>query len=263
MLRRPANLFLVLALCVLGGACSRAYVRSVASLDGPPKRSVDVANIPDAVPRYETVKKAGNRSPYQVLGKTYFINFEPPDNYSEQGYASWYGTKFHGNKTANGEVYDMYAMTAAHKTLPIPSYVKVTNIKNNKSVVVRVNDRGPFHEGRIVDLSYVAAKKLDMLDAGTAPVKLERLSVKPPLAQPEGVRGIYLQVGAFKQAAYAYRLEKQVAQVTRYRTQVLRYDNSELYKVLVGPLASETALPRLRRDLASVNITNTYVLHKR
>src|SRR5690606_5966440 len=140
--------------------------------DSGPDRPVSVAHIDEPVPKVEPRTRAGNSSPYKVLGKTYHV-MQSPDGYKEKGVASWYGKKFHGRRTANGEVYDMYAMTAAHKTLPIPSYVRVTNVKNRRSVIVRVNDRGPFHGDRIIDLSYTAAKKLGFENSGTANVAVE------------------------------------------------------------------------------------------
>lgn len=145
--------------------------------DSGPKQLLAVDHIPDAVPVNEPRTKAGNLSPYTVLGKTYRVM---PDakGFRQTGYASWYGKKFHGRKTSNGEVYDMYGMTAAHKTLPIPSFVRVINQNNGRSIVVRVNDRGPFHGDRIIDLTYTAARKLDFIAAGTAPVLVEVL--EPP-----------------------------------------------------------------------------------
>jgi len=138
--------------------------------DGAPWWQVDVSRIPDAVPmpHYGAVKA----NPYTVLGKTYY---PMPDarRYQANGVASWYGTKFHGQATANGETYDLYGMSAAHKTLPLPSYVRVTNLENGKSVILRVNDRGPFYSDRIIDLSFAAAKKLGYAEVGTARVKVE------------------------------------------------------------------------------------------
>ena len=142
--------------------------------DFHPVLLLNPATIEDAIPRAEVIRKAGNKNPYTVLGKTYHL-LETPKGYKEQGGASWYGLKFHGHKTSNGETYSIYAMTAAHKTLPIPSYVKVTNLANGKQVVVRVNDRGPFHGGRIIDLSYAAATKLDYIGRGTAQVEVEAI----------------------------------------------------------------------------------------
>lgn len=165
--------------------------------DGAPWWDVDVSKIPDAVPmpHYGRVKA----NPYTVLGKSYYpIN--DARTYRETGTASWYGTKFHGQPTANGEKYDLYGMSAAHKTLPLPSYVRVTNIDNGKTVVLRVNDRGPFYSDRIIDLSFAAAKKLGFAESGTARVKVEGIDPvqwwadrgqQPPmvLAQPQMAAG--------------------------------------------------------------------------
>ena len=138
--------------------------------DGAPWWDVDVSRIPDATPTLHTGAYKAN--PYTVLGKTYFP-IQESKSYVASGTASWYGTKFHGQNTANGEVYDLYGMSAAHKTLPLPSYVRVTNLDNNRTVILRVNDRGPFYSDRIIDLSYAAAKKLGYAETGTARVKVE------------------------------------------------------------------------------------------
>ncbi|MFJ2446364.1 MULTISPECIES: septal ring lytic transglycosylase RlpA family protein [unclassified Pseudomonas] len=138
--------------------------------DGAPWWDVDVSRIPDATPTLHTGSYKAN--PYTVLGKTYYPMPESK-RYVETGTASWYGTKFHGQNTANGEVYDLYGMSAAHKTLPLPAYVRVTNLDNKRTVVLRVNDRGPFYSDRIIDLSYAAAKKLGYAETGTARVKVE------------------------------------------------------------------------------------------
>ncbi|CDF82083.1 septal ring lytic transglycosylase RlpA family protein [Pseudomonas sp. QL9] len=138
--------------------------------DGAPWWDVDVSRIPDAVPMPHNGPLKNN--PYTVLGKTYYP-LNDARTYAVTGTASWYGTKFHGQATANGEMYDLYGMTAAHKTLPLPSYVRVTNLDNGKSVIVRVNDRGPFYSDRVIDLSFAAAKKLGYAEVGTARVKVE------------------------------------------------------------------------------------------
>ena len=138
--------------------------------DVPP----DLANLPDAEPRIEPIRPGGANKPYTALGRDY-VPITRDSAFSERGLASWYGKKFHGRRTASGETYDMYAMTAAHPTLPLPSYARISNPANGREVVVRVNDRGPFHAGRIVDLSYAAALRLDLL-RGVAPVELERLT---------------------------------------------------------------------------------------
>ena len=142
--------------------------------DGPPEKVPEnLAQIPDAVPRDEPFHRFANR-PYTVFGVTYapVVNKEP---LKQRGIASWYGRKFHGQKTASGEPYDMFAMTAAHKTLPIPSYARVTNVRNGLSVVVRINDRGPFHADRIIDLSYAAAARIGIAAAGSGPVEVQRV----------------------------------------------------------------------------------------
>ncbi|WP_233350294.1 septal ring lytic transglycosylase RlpA family protein [Kushneria phosphatilytica] len=141
------------------------------SRDGYPDGSIDVSNVPDAVPRVEPRSASGNRSTYSVWGQTYHV-MNDADGYSAVGRASFYGTKFHGYATASGEEYSMYRMTAAHKTLPLPTYVRVTNLANQRHVIVKVNDRGPFHDNRLIDLSYAAAARLDMLDKGTARVRV-------------------------------------------------------------------------------------------
>jgi len=142
--------------------------------DGPGSDiPANILSIPDAVPRIETYARANNR-PYEVFGRTYYPLGGKP--YSQEGVASWYGRKFHGNRTANGETYDMYSMSAAHTVLPLPSYARVTNLENGKSVVVRVNDRGPFHSGRIIDLSYAAAAKLGLIQHGSGRVRVDAIT---------------------------------------------------------------------------------------
>ena len=144
--------------------------------DGEPLRSITAAQVEDAIPRPDPILSAGNKSPYTVLGKSYTI-LDDVSGYRERGIASWYGSKFNGRKTSNGEIFDLYLATAAHKTLPIPCYAKVTNLNNGKTVIVRVNDRGPFHSERLIDLSYGAAVKLGYMEQGTAPVEVEVLDI--------------------------------------------------------------------------------------
>jgi rare lipoprotein A len=170
------------------GSCSRFAMALVLGIvvagcaSGPPRGAdgpganppADLASLPDAEPRIEPIRSGGANKPYQVLGRDYVPGTRDAP-FSERGLASWYGRKFHGRPTASGEVYDMYAMTAAHPTMPIPSYARIRNPGNGREVVVRINDRGPFHPGRIVDLSYAAALRLDLL-RGVAPVELERIT---------------------------------------------------------------------------------------
>ena len=143
--------------------------------DGAPSHKVDVTSIPDAVPRAERRSKYGNPTTYTVAGKAYRI-MSDSEGYVESGVASWYGTKFHGRRTSSGEPYDMHAMTAAHKTLPLPTYAEVTNLQNGRKVIVKINDRGPFHDNRLIDLSHAAASKLDILATGTGLVEVRAIT---------------------------------------------------------------------------------------
>ena len=179
------NLLTLLLVTMLVAGCANKSAQSTAkktnegrykvTKDYGPDNNVDVSHVVDAVPKVEVRSRGGNKSQYQVFGKNYSV-LTSSLGYKERGGASWYGKKFHGYLTANGDKYDMYKMSAAHKSLPLPTYVKVTNLANNKQVIVRVNDRGPFHQGRIIDLSYAAASKLDMLGSGTAQVEVEAIN---------------------------------------------------------------------------------------
>nr|WP_300308019.1 septal ring lytic transglycosylase RlpA family protein [Halomonas sp.] len=162
--------------------------RYAMSGDAYPESPPDVSQVPDATPRVEARSSAGNRSTYEVWGKTYHV-LDDATGYSHEGTASWYGNKFHGYATSNGEIYDMYKMSAAHKTLPLPTYAQVTNLDNGRSVIVRVNDRGPFHDDREIDLSYAAASRLDILDHGTGRVRVTAIDPQQWLAQHSGGSG--------------------------------------------------------------------------
>lgn len=238
--------------------------------DGPPPRELDASSIPDAVPRYEPVTKAGNKSPYVVLGKKYYV-LPSSKNYRAKGKASWYGTKFHGRTTSNGEKYDMYSMTAAHKTLPIPCYVQVTNLDNGRRAIVRVNDRGPFHDNRIIDLSYAAAKKLGVYAAGTSNVEvvaIDPASFDPqayaqrPLASTSG--NAFLQLGAFSSpdAAESYRLK--ALSKTRHSVAVYKdvTGGKTLFKVLVGPFPSHNTLLAVKDKLQRSDNLASFVVYR-
>jgi rare lipoprotein A len=196
------NKHTIVVIALVGlSACSANSSRYSQKQDSAPEFHYGELELADATPRYEPYAPANFR-PYTVLGQ-YYTPMLSAKGYEEHGEASWYGQKFHGHLTSNGEIYDMFAMTAAHKTLPLPSFVKVTNLDNQKETIVRVNDRGPFHPGRVIDLSYAAAKKLDVLSTGVANVKVEVVhideygimtvgagapqqpEVPPSLAQPE------------------------------------------------------------------------------
>jgi rare lipoprotein A len=261
--------------------CAAVPIITPEPQDGPGAR-VDTSSIKDAIPKVEPITKIGNKSPYTVFGKTYFVLPSNKD-YRQQGVASWYGKKFHGRKTSNGEIYDMYAMTAAHKTLPIPSYVRVTHTGNKRSVIVRINDRGPFHGPRIIDLSYVAALKLGFADNGTAEVLVETIDPSGSLHRPEPVaepkvvasagaqpetgpiisplnQGRYLQVGAFDQLAQAQVLQKKIRGYTSHPILVQQRDL--LYKVWIGPISDQLELQSIKRILKqSINISGFMVDH--
>lgn len=214
--------------------------------DSAPLLPLNPAYIRDAEPRPEVIKRAGNKSPYTVLGKTYRV-MASSYNYKEDGYGSWYGTKFHGRNTSNGERYSLYEMTAAHKTLPIPCYVKVTNLENGLTAVVRVNDRGPFHEERIIDLSYAAATKLGYAAKGTARLRVEIINTDqainkaavnaPKKAAPMILNARYLQAGAFKSYQSALSFQKQLQAVLVNPVQI-KPGTRALYRVHIGPVAT-------------------------
>lgn len=235
--------------------------------DGAPDYFRDVSRIPDAVPvPHNGPYKA---SPYSVLGRSY-KPMQDGRSYREVGLASWYGTKFHDQLTANGENYDLYGMTAAHKTLPLPSYVRVTNLDNQRSIIVRVNDRGPFHSDRIIDLSYAGAVKLGFAETGTARVKVEGIDPvvwqqqnnpgSPMQAQPaspaalEG--GLYLQLGAFSSNQAAEQLRHQVQGLVQTPVFVspVQVDTRTLHRVRLGPVDSHDEAQQLMEKLRLANL---------
>lgn len=202
--------------------------------DGPEEKPpAGLQNVPDAQPKYEALHKYANK-PYSVLGQTY-IPLAEGEPYKARGRASWYGKKFHGLKTASGEIYDMYAMTAAHPVLPIPSYVRVTHLNNGKSVVVRVNDRGPFLNNRIIDLSYTAAYKLGLLQAGSGPVEVEKINVLG--AEISASRsGTYLQLGAFRSQTSIDTLLANIKEAFPAYSALLRtLEKDGIMRVQLGP----------------------------
>lgn len=232
--------------------------------DGPPDDPrVDVAAIPDPVPRQEPPSATGNQ-PYRALGKMYYP-ISSAQGYRERGVASWYGKMFHGRRTSSGEPYDMYAMTAAHRTLPLPSYVRVRNVANGRTIVVRVNDRGPFSKNRIIDLSYVAALKLGVVASGTALVEVEAITeespsqvVGAPVTTAEFTQSRwYVQAGAFASQANALSLRNRLlrAGFTPVLIQPSAAPDATLYRVRVGPLASpqeaDQTMVRMNGSLAT------------
>ncbi len=220
--------------------------------DGAPPVRLDPATIVDAIPRHEPIRASGNASPYVVNGKEYTL-LADHRRYKERGIASWYGTKFDGHATSNGETYSLYDMSAAHRTLPIPVYVKVTNLRNGRTAVVRVNDRGPFHSDRIMDLSYAAAVKLGFSDQGTAPVEIEIIDTDNShvVSGTEATR-YYLQVGAFKQLASAAELQRNLSAGLAYPVLIASSSGkrgNDLHRVRVGPFVDYSSAQAAKKVL--------------
>ncbi|WP_303902158.1 septal ring lytic transglycosylase RlpA family protein [Thiohalomonas denitrificans] len=307
-MKRAGDQWLVAAalIPILIGGCSTGIVR-----DGTPEDAdVDFSRIPDAVPHFEPKSRYGNPESYVVSGKRYRVS-DRADAFVERGLASWYGTKFHGRRTSSGEVYDMYKMTAAHKSLPLPTYVEVTNLLTGRSVVVKVNDRGPFHDDRIIDLSYAAARKLEITRSGTAPVEIRAIEPNKPtraidrpqpalevrsggettaMARPaalaaaapgevaeaietaptplafdtirsSGAAAIFLQVGAFSSRDNAERLRQRLTDaVSDIVIESGGAAQRPLYRVRVGPLASEQEADALADQLVEFGIHSPRVL---
>ncbi len=281
-MRASLPLLAIVMLAIAG--CGGNKVRG----DGPPSGSTRIPGMPDdAVPRPEARSKYGNGPVYEVLGQRYTV-MPSSAGYEERGVASWYGKKFHGNLTSNRETYDMYGMTAAHKTLPLPTYVRVRNLRNDKSIVVRVNDRGPFVHNRIIDLSYSAAMKLDMIKDGTSLVEVTAISydqpsgdrpvrtttpTSPPSADREqarshgmppstGTNRIYVQVGAFGDRANAERRLRVLSQegIGDAFIHEERSAGRVLYRVRIGPVADVVQYDVLVEELEDIGITDPYLI---
>ncbi|MEM7431952.1 MAG: septal ring lytic transglycosylase RlpA family protein [Pseudomonadota bacterium] len=254
--------------------------------DGEPRGgSNNIPDLPgDAVPRPEPKSRYGNMAEYEVMGKTY-RTLRTAVGYRERGVASWYGKKFHGRLTSSREPYDMYQMTAAHKSLPLPTYVRVRNLTNNREIVVRVNDRGPFVNNRIIDLSYAAALKLDMVTAGTALVEVEaitfetpradapRQTATPPPAEPQPAPAparettpkthtVYAQVGAFGTRDNADR-QLQALHAGGIGTGSVHEDRTGdrvLYLVRVGPIRNTDQYDLLVEELDRLGIQDSHLV---
>lgn len=271
---RPA-LLTVLALLLVAGCAGRMPHER----DGPPPgdaADIDAEALPAVVPRNEPLSAYGNPDSYEVFGRTYRV-MDSADGYAEEGTASWYGTKFHGRRTSSGEPYNMFAMTAAHTALPLPTYVRVTHLGNGRSIVVKVNDRGPFVDNRIIDLSYAAARRIGMQETGTAPVRVEALPGGTPIdgdaatvagdaapaiqAEGDGVDAgdsfagdAFIQLGAFGEFTNAQRMRAQAAGADIRNVFVMRgrsNDGERVYRVRIGPLSDgaqrDQVMERLER----------------
>jgi len=259
----------LIALFGLLAACSSTPRKpSVPERSVPPPPPANVEDIPDAVPRVEPRSTRGNPVSYEVFGKRYYL-LPTAEGYKERGVASWYGPDFHTRPTSSGEPYDMYAMTAAHKTLPIPAYARVTNLSNGRSVVVRINDRGPFVDNRIIDLSYTAAHKLDMWRAGTAFVEVEVLtpgatgeiarSVAPQPAPSLIAPRLFLQAGAFGVLDNATQMQQRLSSAGVANVAIYPDQGRSLYRVRVGPIADVAAYDMLAAQLARLGIETLLV----
>ena len=261
-----ARLTLFLVILSLG-ACSstRNNYRYPLRQDKAPAFRINANKIPNAVPKKEPLSKRGNPKSYVVFGRLCYVMIHA-NGCDARVIASWYGMKFHQFRTANGETYDVAGMTAAHKTLPLPTYLQVTNLHNGKKVIVKVNDRGPFVSNRLIDLSYVAAKKLDMTGAGTAPVSIVAITPgitrlafneKTPLPQRsssyarEKKYPPFIQLGLFKQRASAQKLALLVKQWTHSPVNIKRIPIHRrlYYQVVVGPLPNSKRSQQLHHKL--------------
>lgn len=246
----------------------------IAPRDGAPSGPTPTSREfpPDPVPKTEPRSRYGNGPVYEVFGQRYEV-LDSSLGYQAQGVASWYGKKFHGRLTASREPYDMYAMTAAHKSLPIPSYVEVRNLKNNRRIVVRVNDRGPFVDNRIIDLSYSAALKLDMVRDGTSLVEVTALGSNVIQASgdtasqasdpaPAASADIYVQVGAFGDRANAERRFKLLKERGIGSSFVHREQRGQdaLYRVRIGPISGVQHYDRVVADLNRIGIQETHLV---
>jgi len=254
--------FLVL-LVLLAAACGTSGKRDSA----PVRLQVNIAAIPDAIPRVLPRSRYGNPVSYSVFGKSYRV-LNSSTGYRKKGIASWYGTKFHGRRTSSGEPYDMYAMTAAHKSLPLPTFVRVTNLKNNKSVVLKVNDRGPFHNDRIIDLSYAAATKLNIIGNGTglvevvalAPSKKKNKSVKRKVAKSSVA--LYVQIGAFSDKSNAQGVKSTLLRSNINNVKISHISSlpQSMFRVRVGPLASVEFADKVLNKLTGLGFDESKIV---
>ena len=263
----PVILTWLIATLILGGCGSLRELR-----DRAPEKPVDVSAIPDAVPKAEAKSRYGNPQSYVVFGQRYHP-LKSGKGFVERGIASWYGEKFHGRRTSSGETYNMYAMTAAHKTLPLPTYVRVTNLDNHHSIVVRVNDRGPFHANRVIDLSYTGATKLGMLNRGTALVEVRAIDPTNPQSAPavkvvadtptgESNIQLFLQIGAFSYRDNAEKLKRKVGQIADEIVGIeeVIQDGKTVYRVRLGPLLDVAHADRLAFLLADAGFEHPHIV---
>ncbi|WP_340680895.1 septal ring lytic transglycosylase RlpA family protein [Paraglaciecola sp.] len=267
----------VVAFALLVTACAQTPSgRYAQKHDSPPKTPPQEVKMHDAVPAHEPYANA-NLRPYTVRG----INYRPLESgkgYSAEGIASWYGQKFHGHLTSNGEVYDMYTMSAAHTTLPLPSFARITNLANGNQVVVRINDRGPFHANRLIDLSYAAALKLGMLSTGTAKVKLDVIHIDETgqmtvgngptisdkiqatsIGPSNSIKNLYIQVAALQDKTKIDQLGNGLT--TLYQVPYHSPLENGVYRLRLGPLADEQVASQLLGELKKNGYQGAYKIY--
>jgi len=283
------HILLVVIFCLLWGCQSAPGGRYSQHKDSAPRHVAKLPETLDAVPKYEPYRMFNSR-PYVVLNKRY-TPLSSGKGFEQTGFASWYGQKFHGHLTSNGETYNMFAMSAAHKTLPLPSYVRVTNLQNGKQVIVRVNDRGPFHDNRIIDLSYAAAVKLGYHDKGTAQVNIEvihfdednnvtvgnqptvsydeYLGITRPIESivanseqitgainDESLNGVYIQVAALSNQQKAKSISNILSALYQVPSHIPMVNN--IYKLQLGPIFDEPQALELLEKLKQNGYPQAY-----
>ncbi len=266
MARNTALLFHLLTVAAVSAALTSCGVRDSA----PDSYNKPWHSIANAVPKSEPRSRYGNPASYEQFGKRYHV-LPSSKGFVQEGVASWYGAKFHGERTSSGEKYDMYAMTAAHKTLPLPTYVEVINKDNGRRAIVRVNDRGPFHDDRIIDLSYAAATKLGVAKTGTANVRIRAL--QPGENPSQGAVGasntattpdgkVYVQVAAFSSEEKAFAMLKKLreANFSDSRIHVDSKKGKLLYRVRIGPLPSADVAKKLLTQLQEIKQNNAKIV---
>ncbi len=273
--RRYQLALLSLSVVLFVSACGTAKKnRYQIYQDRAPDKNINISHIPDAVPRNQPRSKYGNPASYQVRGRSYRV-MKSSQGYRTRGVASWYGKKFHGHRTSSGETYNMYAMTAAHKELPLPTWVRVTHLGNGRSVVVKVNDRGPFHDNRLIDLSWAAAKKLGITGTGTGVVEIEAIDpehyqqaqqspIKPEKksAQTTPLQyHLYLQAGAFISRNNAQQLQHQLQSALQiHNIRSIYSADKQLYRVRIGPLANIDEADQLAEKISQRGLAQPHIV---
>jgi rare lipoprotein A len=264
----------VLFVLLVSGCSSSRYSQYH---DSAPTGDIDLRRIDNVVPRAEPRSKYGNSPSYVVRGKRYYV-MQDSRNFVERGVASWYGKKFHGHRTSSGETYDMYKMSAAHKNLPLPTYVEVRHLHNGKSIIVRVNDRGPFHDNRIIDLSYAAAKKLGITAQGTGVVEIRAIDpyqyhrdkhmAQKSAAQPVRTTTatstdyrLFLQVGAFVSRTNAEQLRSRLlAELGSHSINTGYSEEKNVYRVRIGPLTNVEQADQLAMRIAQLGFAEPHIV---